>query len=152
MVPMSPMELAKTMEQRASNDRNRHAFEAWVQVAVSSGAAMSKVCRWTFWGFNDEMIISSLDMKYDIWAYDIMKYLGFMMWEQLKIMDHCAEIMGWLHIGAILPLGLRELKSSAGKSQWKNHAGIQKHLWRHICGCLMVFLWIFVAGVDSLHG
>ena len=94
MVPMSPMELAKTMEQRASNDRNRHAFEAWVQVAVSSGAAMSKVCRWTFWGFNDEMIISSLDMKYDIWAYDIMKYLGFMMWEQLKIMDHCAEIMG----------------------------------------------------------
>ena len=92
------------------------------------------------------------DMKYDIWAYDIMKYLGFMMWEQLKIMDHCAEIMGWLHIGAILPLGLRELKSSAGKSQWKNHAGIQKHLWRHICGCLMVFLWIFVAGVDSLHG
>lgn len=63
VVPMSPMELPKTMEQRASNDRNRHAFEAWVQVAVSSGAVMSKVYRWTFWGFNDEMIISSLDMK-----------------------------------------------------------------------------------------
>ena len=34
--------------------------------------------------------------------------------------------------------------------KWKTHPGIQTHLFAHLSGCLMVFLWIFVAGVDSL--